>query len=183
MPQCCGARAHYAFQGLQDAIGLSVVHPTWQPTRPGKDEHAGWAFASPDDEPFQTREGFGSFPPKDVIPDTVNHTKFVRDLYELTENDPGAFRTHLHISGHTALLAESVRFATNMGALHGAYATEHRRPVPLHDRSMHSAHIPLRCAGCSAFAQQPHDTLPHGRSLHSNLGSMWVLVQLDVGRC
>lgn len=77
-------------QGLQDAVGLSVVHPTWQRTRPGKDEHSGWAFADPSDEPFESPSGFGSFPPRDVIPDTVNNAKFVRDLYEMTGNDPGA---------------------------------------------------------------------------------------------
>ena len=76
-------------QGLQDAIGLSVVHPTWKQTRPGKDEHWGWAFASPDDEPYPNPNGHGSFAPTDVIPDTVNGAKFVRDLYELTGNDPG----------------------------------------------------------------------------------------------
>jgi glutathionyl-hydroquinone reductase len=80
-------------QGLQDAIDLCVTHPTWQRTRPGQDEHAGWAFASPDDLPFSSATGQGSFPPKDVIPDTVNGAKFVRDLYEMTGNDPGARHT------------------------------------------------------------------------------------------
>lgn len=32
-------------QGLQDAIGLSVVHSTWQKTKPGKDNHAGQAYS------------------------------------------------------------------------------------------------------------------------------------------
>lgn len=26
---------------------MSVVHPTWQPTRPGQDDHRGWTFAWP----------------------------------------------------------------------------------------------------------------------------------------
>jgi hypothetical protein len=76
-------------QGLEDAIGLSVVHPTWQKTRPDKDEHAGWTFASQEDPPFTNLNGFGSFPPTDCIPDTVNHAKFIRDLYEMTGQDPG----------------------------------------------------------------------------------------------
>jgi glutathionyl-hydroquinone reductase len=76
-------------KGLQDVIALSVTHPTWQRTRPDQDEHSGWAFASPGDEPFANPLGYGSFPPKDVIPDPVNNATFVRDLYEMTGNDPG----------------------------------------------------------------------------------------------
>jgi hypothetical protein len=76
-------------QGLEDVIGLSVVHPTWQRTRPDKDEHVGWTFASPDDPPFKNPNGFGSFPATDCIPDTVNNAKFIRDLYEMTGQDPG----------------------------------------------------------------------------------------------
>lgn len=47
-------------QGLQDVIGLSVTHPTWQRTRPDdpKDEHTGWTFASPDDPPFSSPTGW-----------------------------------------------------------------------------------------------------------------------------
>ena len=46
-------------QGLQDVIGLSVTHPTWQRTRPDdpKDEHTGWVFAKPDDPPFTSTTG------------------------------------------------------------------------------------------------------------------------------
>lgn len=34
-------------QGLEGVIGMSAVHPTWKQTRPGKDDHRGWAFAWP----------------------------------------------------------------------------------------------------------------------------------------
>lgn len=34
--------------------------------------------------------GFGSFPPKDCIPDTVNGAKFIRDLYEMSNDESGA---------------------------------------------------------------------------------------------
>jgi hypothetical protein len=52
-----------AVQGLQDVIGLSVCHPTWQRTRPDdpNDEHAGWAFRGPSDPPLTSVSGFGSF--------------------------------------------------------------------------------------------------------------------------
>ncbi|KAK9835349.1 hypothetical protein WJX81_004140 [Elliptochloris bilobata] len=71
-------------KGLQDIIGLSVTHPTWQRTRPDdpNDEHTGWVFASPDDPPFTSSTGFGSFPPHGCIPDKVNGAKSVRELYE-----------------------------------------------------------------------------------------------------
>ena len=55
-------RAEYFTQGLEDAIGVSAVHPTWQKTKPDdpSDEHYGWTFASPDDPPFQSPNGAGS---------------------------------------------------------------------------------------------------------------------------
>ena len=76
-------------QGLQNVIDVSIVHPTWQQTRPELDQHYGWAFASPEDEPFSNPNGFGSYPPAGCIPDPVNGAKFIRDLYELTGTDPG----------------------------------------------------------------------------------------------
>lgn len=48
----------HVVQGLQDAIGLSVTHSTWQRTKPkSDDEHCGWAFASPEDPPLQSSTG------------------------------------------------------------------------------------------------------------------------------
>jgi hypothetical protein len=46
-------------QGLQDVIGVSVVHPTWQRTRPDDpaDKHTGWAFAAPGDPPLSSSTG------------------------------------------------------------------------------------------------------------------------------
>eukprot|EP00892_Ulva_mutabilis_P007233 jgi/Ulvmu1/4882/UM020_0168.1 len=78
-------------KGLQDAIDVSIVHPTWQRTRPNLDEHYGWAFAHPDDEPFSNPNGYGKYPPDGCIPDSTNGAKFVRDLYEIAGNDPGKY--------------------------------------------------------------------------------------------
>ena len=45
-------------QGLEDAISVSVVHPTWQRTKPDTDdEHTGWAFADPDGPPLSSTTG------------------------------------------------------------------------------------------------------------------------------
>lgn len=56
-PPTARARA----QGLENAIGVSVVHPTWQRTRPDDpaDAHTGWAFRAPTDPPVSSSTGDG----------------------------------------------------------------------------------------------------------------------------
>jgi len=72
-------------KGLEDVVGLSIVHPTWARTKPQYDwdRHCGWIFTSPGDEPRKSTEGFGSFDSEGVIPDTVNGVGTIRELYEL----------------------------------------------------------------------------------------------------
>ena len=66
-------------QGLEDTISVSVVHPTWQRTKPGTDdEHTGWAFADPQGPPLTSATGHGSFPPIDCTLDPNIGAKFVR---------------------------------------------------------------------------------------------------------
>ncbi|KAJ8600242.1 hypothetical protein CTAYLR_001986 [Chrysophaeum taylorii] len=84
-------------KGLEDVIGLSVVHPTWQRTKPDVDAHAGWAFAT-EDQVFASPNGSGKFQLKGVIPlpdDVVPGAKFVRDVYEATGNDPKKYTVPL----------------------------------------------------------------------------------------
>jgi len=81
-PWACRCVAVMYMKGLEDVIGLSVVHPTWQRTRPEIDEHCGWTFRDPSDEPLTSSAGYGSFDGRDCIPDSINGAKFVRDLYE-----------------------------------------------------------------------------------------------------
>ncbi|GMH44725.1 hypothetical protein BSKO_12677 [Bryopsis sp. KO-2023] len=83
--------AAFHLKGLDGCIGMSVVHPTWQRTRPEKDEHIGWAFASPQDPPLSNANGIGAFPADDCIPDTVNGAKFIRDLYEAVNDTSGKY--------------------------------------------------------------------------------------------
>eukprot|EP00903_Cladosiphon_okamuranus_P005623 g5592.t1 len=76
----------WAIKGLQDVIGMSATHPTWQKTRPDddNDRHYGWAFASPDDPPFVPPSGHGSIPSgAGAIPDPLHDFKTVRQIYEL----------------------------------------------------------------------------------------------------
>ena len=46
-------------QGLEDAIGVSITHPTWQRSRPDDphDKHTGWIFRKPDDPPLSSPTG------------------------------------------------------------------------------------------------------------------------------
>ncbi|GAB4823936.1 hypothetical protein N2152v2_010982 [Parachlorella kessleri] len=92
-PWACRCVAALHMKGLQDVIGLSVTHPTWQRTRPdnAQDEHTGWTFRSPGDPPLSSSTGFGSFGCEDCIPDTLNDTKFVRDLYQLANDTGGKY--------------------------------------------------------------------------------------------
>eukprot|EP01041_Mallomonas_annulata_P007626 gene7624-15613_t len=69
-------------KGLQDVIGVSVVHPTWQKTKPEVDDHSGWVFRSPEDPPVTPLTGVGEIPCAGCIPDTVEKTSAVRELYE-----------------------------------------------------------------------------------------------------
>lgn len=80
-------------KGLDDVVGVSVVHPTWQRTRPDdpEDRHTGWAFRDPADPPLASSTGYGSFDCEGCIPDTVNGARFVRDLYEKAQDNTGKY--------------------------------------------------------------------------------------------
>lgn len=88
--RCAAVRT---MKGLEHAIGMSVVHPVWQRTRPddAADGHTGWVFRGPDDEPLQTPRGCGSFAPGGLVPNTVNGARTVRELYELSDDTAGLY--------------------------------------------------------------------------------------------
>lgn len=77
-------------KGLKKAIGMSVVHPTWRQTRPGLDEHTGWAFAAKN-EAFSNPNGFGSNKVSDIESEPFYGAKFVRDLYEIAHDQHGKY--------------------------------------------------------------------------------------------
>ena len=71
-------------KGLEHAVSVTSVHPTWRKTRPDdpNDTHAGWAFAHPG-EVFSNPAGVGSFPADDACgEDPVAGHRFVRDVYD-----------------------------------------------------------------------------------------------------
>ena len=71
-------------KGLEDAVGVSCVHPTWGRTRPEIDEHYGWIFRTEEDPAVVPPCGVGSIPNDGAIPDDVNQAQDVRALYELS---------------------------------------------------------------------------------------------------
>lgn len=92
-PWACRTLAVFYMKGLQSAIKLSIVHPTWQRTRPGHetDLHAGWVFRKPTDPPVVPETGFGEISCEDCIPDEANGCDTIRALYELGGDTGGKY--------------------------------------------------------------------------------------------
>ena len=81
-------------KGLTQIISHTLVHPTWQRTRPDDDEdiHCGWAFFdSENDAPLKSSTGHGSMMIKGCQPDVLNGAKTVRDLYEMVHDTSKKF--------------------------------------------------------------------------------------------
>lgn len=82
-------------KGLQNTISCTVVHPIWQKTRPGDDEHRGWVFGDPKSkEPLTNSEGRGG-PFLAAYPDNEAERQFgsksVRDLYDHAGDTEGKY--------------------------------------------------------------------------------------------
>lgn len=95
-PWADGTLAALFMKGLEDCIGYSIVHPTWQRSRPKDpaDQHHGWIFCKPGDPPLSNGLGFGNFECDDaLVPDTVNGAKFIRDIYEKAGDTGGKYST------------------------------------------------------------------------------------------
>lgn len=78
-------------KGLQEVIGLTVVHPTWQRTKPhnSEDNHYGWIFTEPG-QTLQNQNSFGEFAFQDTTMDPNNPSvRTVRDLYEISNDTLG----------------------------------------------------------------------------------------------
>jgi len=86
-------------KGLEHIIGVTVVHPTWQRTRPDneEDKHCGWAFFdSATSAPLTTSAGHGSFAPAGCSPDPSSvKAHFIRDLYEASGDKLGKYSVPL----------------------------------------------------------------------------------------
>uniref|UniRef100_A0A6B2L987 GST C-terminal domain-containing protein n=1 Tax=Arcella intermedia TaxID=1963864 RepID=A0A6B2L987_9EUKA len=83
-------------KGLEEVIGLSIVHPTWAKTRPDPaDTHTGWIFKDPSDPPVSNPGGHGSFNCEGCIPDTVNGARTIRELYDIANDTGGKYTVPL----------------------------------------------------------------------------------------
>ena len=83
-----------ALKGLEDVISVTIVHPTWQKTRPGEDEHAGWMFGDANGEPITNKDGqWGSFPAAypGNEPDPIGNAKSIREVYERANDVDGKY--------------------------------------------------------------------------------------------
>ena len=94
-PWAAGALSMLYLKGLEDAISLSVVHPTWQRTRPDdpEDQHCGWVYRAPGDAPLSNPLGHGSYDCDDaLIPDPTGAAS-IRDVYAKAGDASGPFTT------------------------------------------------------------------------------------------
>lgn len=80
-------------KGLDNAISISVTHPTWTRTRINDelDHHTGWVFRSSFDPPLSSPAGWGAFSCDGCIPDYINGARTIRDLYELSKDTEGKY--------------------------------------------------------------------------------------------
>ncbi|GAB9473565.1 Glutathione s-transferase [Globisporangium polare] len=112
-PFACRALTARNLKGLQDVVSLSVAHPIFQKTRPddASDDHKGWTFVDPETEPTTTGFDGHTYP---TMPgctrDQVLNTRFVRDIYDLVDNEPRRYtipllwdtKTHTIVSNESA---------------------------------------------------------------------------------
>jgi len=98
-----------ALKGLEDVIGVTYVHPTWQFTKPGIDDHRGWIFGTsasskestnsknhetltaPSKSVLSNTDGVGAFPSDWGEIDPNFQSFSVRDLYERAEDTIGKY--------------------------------------------------------------------------------------------
>lgn len=71
-----------ALKGLEGAIEVHSVHPTWRRTKPELDEHCGWHFVDAEARSFVDDTG-KSFSTQGCTADGLNGCKTMRDLYDL----------------------------------------------------------------------------------------------------
>eukprot|EP00755_Sulcionema_specki_P021950 Sspe_Gene.75322::Locus_47069_Transcript_2_2_Confidence_0.500_Length_1203::g.75322::m.75322/K07393/ECM4, yqjG; glutathionyl-hydroquinone reductase len=88
--RCLAVRA---LKGLEEALPVSVVHPTWQKTRPedAQDEHRGWVFHDDSEGPLSNTEGCGAFRAPGATKDHVLGKRTLREVYEHVEDTSGKY--------------------------------------------------------------------------------------------
>jgi putative glutathione S-transferase len=95
-PWACGVLNALFEKGLDQSISYSIVHPTWNRTKPDKDDdkHCGWVYRSPGDAHVPNALGHGGYECDDaLVPDTVTGAKTIREVYEMAGDTKGPFTT------------------------------------------------------------------------------------------
>lgn len=87
-----------SLKGLEDAISVTTVHPTWRKTRPDDDEdkHCGWVFGAAEDnkDTFTNSLGLGGPFPLHMTgcePNPLFESATVRDIYEKAKDTEGKY--------------------------------------------------------------------------------------------
>lgn len=86
-----------ALKGLEDAVSVTIVHPTWRLTKgsnPEERDQRGWVFGDPDGEPFANTAGRGGpFPPAfpGNEPDPIFNASSIREIYEIAGDTAGKY--------------------------------------------------------------------------------------------
>ena len=94
-PWAAGALSMIYLKGLEDVVSHSVVHPTWQRTRPEdpEDTRCGWAYRSPNDAPLSNPLGHGSYACDDALIEDPAGAVSIRDVYAAAGDTSGPFTT------------------------------------------------------------------------------------------
>lgn len=88
-------------KGLQEVIGVSCVHPTWQSTS-DNDNHKGWTFIKDASTVFKSSTGFGSFSADDACTiDKINNFRTIREIYEQEGANGPKFTVPILFDTHT----------------------------------------------------------------------------------
>lgn len=87
-----------SLKGLEDAISITVVHPTWRKTKPDDDDdkHCGWVFGAPESEKgtFNNTLGLGGPFPLHMPgcePNPLFESFSVREIYEKVNDTEGKY--------------------------------------------------------------------------------------------
>eukprot|EP01060_Flectonema_neradi_P026970 TRINITY_DN36607_c0_g1_i1.p1 TRINITY_DN36607_c0_g1~~TRINITY_DN36607_c0_g1_i1.p1 ORF type:complete len:344 (+),score=58.96 TRINITY_DN36607_c0_g1_i1:57-1088(+) len=119
----CIAMRH--LKGLEDAIGMSVVHPTFLRTRPDEDEHLGWTFVKESDcDTITNAVGKGKISTKGATGDLVHNYRDIRELYEKSGDVGGKYtvpvlydtKTNQIVNNESSEIIEMFNFAFNQFA-------------------------------------------------------------------
>eukprot|EP00629_Pelagomonadales_sp_RCC1024_P017423 CAMPEP_0119272894 /NCGR_PEP_ID=MMETSP1329-20130426/9135_1 /TAXON_ID=114041 /ORGANISM="Genus nov. species nov., Strain RCC1024" /LENGTH=336 /DNA_ID=CAMNT_0007273007 /DNA_START=215 /DNA_END=1225 /DNA_ORIENTATION=+ len=108
-PWADGALSMLFLKGLEDSISYSVVHPTWQRTRPDdpSDAHCGWVYRAPGDEPLKNPLGHGSFDCDDALIPDPSGAASIRDVYAACGDTEGPFTTPALFDKQTGTLVSN----------------------------------------------------------------------------